>query len=223
MELCTGFGKCADICPTKATEMSGRILTLAEAVEIVEKERVFFDESGGGVTISGGEPLQQPDFLISLLDEFGRRGIHRAVDTTGFCRTENLLEVAKRTDLFLYDVKMMDADRHKKWTGVDNSKILQNLKLLAATGVVVNIRIPLVKGVNDDNDNIRQTATYVASLPGESRQVNLLPYHNIAANKYRRLGETYNSGGMEEPTEEDIGRVVTIFDEAGIKQVIVGG
>lgn len=222
IERCTGCGKCADICPTKATEMSGRTLTVEEAVEIVEKERVFFDESGGGVTFSGGEPLQQPEFLIALLDEFGRRGIHRAVDTTGFSKTETLLEVAKRTDLFLYDVKLMDPVRHKQWTGVANEKIHENLRQLAATGVDINIRIPLVKGVNDDSDNIRQTATFVADLPGGKKKVNLLPYHNIAANKYRRLGETYNPGPMGEPDEDDIARVVALFDEAGIETIIGG-
>lgn len=221
-ERCTGCGKCADICPTKATEMSGRTLTLDEAVEIVEKERVFFEESGGGVTVSGGEPLLQHEFLIALLDELGRRGIHRAVDTTGFCTTEILLEVAKRTDLFLYDVKMMDSERHKQWTGVANEKIKENLHRLAATGAEINIRIPLVKNVNDDSENMRQTAAFVAALPGGAKKVNLLPYHNIAANKYRRLGESYEQGTMSEPGEDDISRVVEIFDEAGLKADIGG-
>lgn len=221
-DRCTGCGKCADVCPTKATEMSGRTLTLNEAVEIVEKERVFFEESGGGVTISGGEPLLQHEFLMTLLDELGRRGIHRAVDTTGFCSPDILLEVAKRTDLFLYDVKMMDSDRHKQWTGVANEKIKENLQRLAATGADINIRIPLVKGVNDDNDNIRQTAAFVAALPGDGKKVNLLPYHNIAANKYRRLGETYDPGAMGEPDDDDIARVVALFDDAGLETVIGG-
>ncbi|OEU79574.1 MAG: radical SAM protein, partial [Desulfobulbaceae bacterium C00003063] len=133
-ERCTGCGKCADICPTKATEMSGRTATVNELIEIIEKERIFFDQSGGGVTFSGGEPLLQSEFLIALLDELGSRSIHRTVDTSGFVKSEILLNVAKRTDLFLYDLKMMNSRRHKKWIGVENEQILENLKLLAQTG-----------------------------------------------------------------------------------------
>ncbi len=219
---CTGCGKCADICPTKATEMSGRKVTVDEIVEIVEKERIFFDQSGGGVTFSGGEPLLQPEFLIALLDEFGSRSIHRTVDTTGFAKSEVLLEVAKRTDLFLYDLKMMDSARHKRWAGVENEQILKNLQLLAETGASINIRIPLVKGVNDDDANIEQTAMFVAGLTGDKKKVNILPYHNIAAGKYLKLGEKYDSLGMVEPSGREKTRVVAKFAEFGL-EAMVGG
>lgn len=222
MKLCTGCGQCADICPTKATEMSGRRITAEEVTEIVEKERVFFDKSGGGVTFSGGEPLQQSDFLITLLNEFGRRGIHRVVDTTGFTRSETLLEVAKRTDLFLYDLKMMDSAQHKKWTGVGNEKILQNLSLLACKGANINIRIPLVKGVNDNEENILQTVNFIAGLAGEKKRVNLLPYHNIMANKFLRLGTTFDPTGMGEVSEEDQARIIKRFNEFGLNASIGG-
>ncbi len=221
-ERCTSCGACADICPTKATEMSGRVVTVDEIMAIAEKERVFFEQSGGGVTISGGEPLLQSDFLVELLDELGARSIHRAVDTTGFAKTEILLKVAERTDLFLYDLKMMDSQRHKKWAGVENGQILKNLQLLAETGAAINIRIPLVKSVNDDDVNIEQTAAFVASLAGEKKQVNLLPYHNIAANKYLKLGETYDSSDMAEPSEKELTHVVAIFADFGL-EAIVGG
>ncbi|OEU47099.1 MAG: radical SAM protein [Desulfobulbaceae bacterium S3730MH12] len=221
-ERCTGCGKCADICPTKATEMSGRTATVNELIEIIEKERIFFDQSGGGVTFSGGEPLLQSEFLIALLDELGSRSIHRTVDTSGFVKSEILLNVAKRTDLFLYDLKMMNSRRHKKWIGVENEQILENLKLLAQTGASINIRIPLVKGVNDDDRNIEQTAAFVSALPGEKKKVNLLPYHNIAANKYRRLGEVYDSGNLAEPSEEDKARVIAQFADFGLEMVVGG-
>lgn len=220
--ICTGCGLCAEVCPTKASEMSGRVITVEEVVEIVEKERVFFDESGGGVTFSGGEPLYQPDFLIALLDEFGRRGIHRVVDTTGFARSETLLEVARRTDLFLYDLKLMDSELHRQWTGVTNERILGNLRLLAETGARINIRIPLIGSVNDDHDNILRTAVFIRELPGEKKKINLLPYHNIAVNKYNRLGETYDSVEMAEPDAEEIVKIQSIFNAEGL-EVIVGG
>ena len=216
-DLCTLCGKCADVCPTKATEMSGKIVSVEDIVKIVEKERVFFDQSGGGVTISGGEPLMQPDFLIALLDELGSRSIHRAVDTTGFTPQNTLLEVAKRTDLFLYDLKMMDSAHHKKWTGVGNEIILQNLKLLASTGASIDIRIPLIKGVNDDDDNLDQTAAFVARLAGEKKSVSILPYHNIMVNKYQKLGQVFDGSKMSEPSDDEQTRIIAKFDAFGIR------
>lgn len=219
---CTSCGKCATICPTKATEMSGKIITVDEVVELAEKERVFFEESDGGVSFSGGEPLLQPDFLIALLDELGSRKFHRVVDTTGFTTPATLLEVAKRTDLFLYDVKIMNSALHKKYTGVGNDQIHENLRALADQGANINVRIPLIAGVNDDDKNINETALFVSSLGGPKKKVNILPYHNIAANKYRRLGTTHDSSDMTEPSKNEIGRVVEIFSQHHL-EVKVGG
>jgi pyruvate formate lyase activating enzyme len=220
--LCTSCGICAEVCPTNATEMSGKLTTVDEIVTIVEKERIFFDQSGGGVTFSGGEPLMQADFLITLLDELGRRSIHRTVDTTGFAKNKVLLEVAKRTDHFLYDLKMMDPERHKKWTGVDNRIILENLQLLAATGATITIRIPLVKGVNDDDENIEKTALFVANLAGEKKNINILPYHNIAAGKHDRLGGSYDDSDMSEPESDELDQIIAKFAQFDIKATIGG-
>jgi pyruvate formate lyase activating enzyme len=220
--LCTSCGICAEVCPTNATEMSGKLTTVDEIVTIVEKERIFFDQSGGGVTFSGGEPLMQADFLITLLDELGRRSIHRTVDTTGFAKNKVLLEVAKRTDHFLYDLKMMDPERHKKWTGVDNRIILENLQLLAATGATITIRIPLVKGVNDDEENIEKTALFVANLAGEKKNINILPYHNIAAGKHDRLGGSYDDSDMSEPESDELDQIIAKFAQFDIKATIGG-
>lgn len=221
-DVCVLCGLCADVCPTKATEMSGEIITVEDVVTIVEKERVFFDQSGGGVTFSGGEPLMQADFLITLLDELGARSIHRTVDTTGLAKKEILLEVAERTDHFLYDLKMMNSDRHRKWTGVGNGIILNNLKLLAETEASINIRIPLIKGVNDDGENIEQTAAFVAGLAGEKKSVNILSYHDIMANKYEKLGEDFSSFAMSEPTSFELSNVISKFAAFGL-QATIGG
>ena len=221
-KLCKLCGTCADVCPTKATEMSGRTATVDEIVALVEKERIFFDQSGGGVTFSGGEPLMHAKFLITLLDACGARGVHRTVDTTGLAKTETLLEVAKRTDHFLYDLKMMDSVRHKKWTDVENERILHNLQILAETGASINIRIPLIKGVNDDAENIAATAKFVAGLAGEKKRVNLLPYHNIAAKKYEKLGTAWDPGGMAEPEKYEQESIIAQFAEYGV-EAMVGG
>lgn len=215
-------GECAEVCPTLATEMSGREISVDEIIHLAEKERVFFEESGGGVTISGGEPLQQKEFLISLLDALGSRTIHRAVDTTGFCPSETLLEVARRTDLFLFDLKHMDSSIHKKYTGVENGQILKNIELLAKSGAEILIRIPLVGGVNDDKKNISETAQFVASLDGEKKEVNLLPYHNIASNKYTRLGVTQPADELREPEAKNVEEAIAIFTAHGLSATVGG-
>jgi len=221
-DLCELCGLCADVCPTKATEISGRIATVDEILGLIEKERVFFDHSGGGVTFSGGEPLMHADFLIELLDACGERGIHRTVDTAGMAKTETLLKVATRTDHFLYDLKMMDSERHKKWTDVGNERILENLKALAASGASMNIRIPLLKGINDDEENIEQTAEFVSNLGGEKKRVNLLPYHNIMAQKYVKLGQEFDSTEYEEPDKARQEQIIATFAAQGVEAVIGG-
>ncbi len=221
-DLCNFCGKCAEACPSKAIQMSGKLYGVEELMQIIERERVHIDQSGGGVTFSGGEPLMHPEFLIEMLKACGEKGLHRAVDTCGFASAETLLEVAKYTDLFLYDLKLMDPVQHKKWTGVDNRLILKNLKILAETGSKINIRIPLIKNVNTGSEEITEMARFICSLPGVKPLVNLLPYHNIASGKYRKLEMKYNIQDMEEPSETDILKSVAIFNQFEI-EVEVGG
>lgn len=221
-ELCNLCGKCAEVCPTLATEMSGKSQTSAELLEIIEKERPFFDQSGGGVTFSGGEPLLYPEFLCEILDACGERDIHRCIDTAGLAKTATLLEVAKRTDLFLFDLKLMDSARHKQLTGVGNELILQNLQALAETGVPIQLRLPLIKGVNADTENIIATASFVAALPGAKISLSLLPYHNIAGGKDMKIGQQRDLSGMAEPSSEEISDVVAQFAEFDLLATIGG-
>lgn len=215
-DLCTRCGQCAAVCPAAATEMSGRYETVSDLLSVIENERPFFDQSGGGVTFSGGEPLLYPDFLIEILDACGRLRIHRTVDTSGLARTRTLLAVAEHTDLFLYDLKLMDSEKHKEWTGAGNKRILQNLKVLAETGAAIQIRIPLIKGVNADDDNINATAAFVAALPGPARQISLLPYHDVAEGKFAKLGRDYAPSPMTAPDDEDLARVIACFSSHGL-------
>jgi pyruvate formate lyase activating enzyme len=214
-KLCTLCGRCADVCPTKAIEMSGKAMSVAEIMDVIEKERVFFEQSGGG-------PLVHSRMLIKLLDECGRRGIHRTIDTAGHVKTETILEVAGRTDLFLYDLKMMDPALHEQWTGVRNEKILYNLKALADSGAHIIIRIPLISGINDNEENIRQTAIFVNNLAGEKKEVHLLPYHNIAQTKYMKLGKTNNFELFTGPDKEEQEQIIKTFSEYGITANIGG-
>jgi pyruvate formate lyase activating enzyme len=221
-ERCNLCGKCAEVCPTKAIEMTGQIYSVDQLMAIIEKERLIFDQSGGGVTFSGGEPLLQSDFLIELLDACGESGFHRSVDTCGFTDTAKLLEVAKRTDLFLYDLKQLNSNRHNEFTGVNNEKILNNLSALAKTGANINIRFPFIGGVNTDSENVEKMAEFIANLEGEKVVINLLPYHQIAAHKYKKMGKEYGTGIMTEPTNEEINLAIKIFANYNL-EVIVGG
>jgi pyruvate formate lyase activating enzyme len=240
-EKCTLCGKCAEACPSKAIEMSGKQYGVKDLMQIIERERVHIEHSGGGVTFSGGEPLMHPEFLIEMLKACDEKGLHRAVDTCGFTATETLLEVAKHTDLFLYDLKLMDPIQHKKWTGVDNRLILKNLKILAEAGANINIRIPLIKNVNSGVEEVTKIAEFIAELqsiknrglvtlstdklgatPKQKMLVNLLPYHNIASGKYKKLEMFYDSDLMDEPTAEDLKNATEIFEKYGI-EVEVGG
>ena len=205
-----------------ATEMSGRYRSVDELLEIIEKERPFFDQSGGGVTFSGGEPLLYPDFLIEILDACGKQKIHRAVDTSGFVKPAMLLKVAKHTDLFLYDLKMIDTEKHKRYTGVDNQLILENLKILAESGAAIRVRIPLIGGVNDDDASIEAVAAFVAGLSGEKKPVDLLPFHDVAQGKDAKLGQERDLSGLCEPTPDDLERVISIFAGHGLAASVGG-
>jgi pyruvate formate lyase activating enzyme len=219
---CNLCGLCAESCPSKAIEMSGKLYGVEDLMRIIERERVHIEHSNGGVTFSGGEPLMHPKFLIEMLKACGEKGLHRAVDTCGFASTETLLVVAKHTDLFLYDLKLMDPVQHKKWTGVDNRLILKNLKILAVTGANINIRIPFIKNVNTGVEEITRMAELVSSLHGKKPFVNLLPYHNIASGKYKKLEMFYDSAEMDEPTPEEMKIAIEIFGNFGIN-VEIGG
>lgn len=222
VDKCDLCGACAEICPSLATELSGFYKQLPELMEVIKRERPQFDQSGGGVTVSGGEPLLHPEYLIPLLDACGEERIHRAVDTCGHIKTETLLTVADRTDLFLYDLKLIDSDRHKHFTGVGNEQILGNLVVLAETGAVIDIRIPFIHGVNSDEANIAGTAAFLSSLPGEKRTIHLLPYHAIAAHKYRKLGQHYQADNLAEPSQSEIDMATSCFNAHGLA-VSIGG
>jgi len=220
--ICLQCGQCAEVCPARATEMSGHYESIDDLLKIIEKERPFFDQSGGGVTFSGGEPLLFPEFLTEILDACGRMQIHRTVDTSGLASTRTILEIARRTDLFLYDLKLMDPEKHKQWTGVGNRRILQNLQALAETGADIQIRIPLIKGVNCDEKNIEETAVFVTALSGPRKAISLLPYHNLAEGKSNKLGQEYDPNGMAEPNEIELARVIAQFAAHGLKASVGG-
>ena len=200
---CIYCGTCAGICPAEAVELIGKTMTLDEVVAEIAKDTVFYDESRGGVTFSGGEPLMQPSFLIALLKACGELDLHRAVDTSGYADTQALLNTACYAELFLYDLKHMDPEKHYRFTGVPNAKILNNLKLLSRQKTQIVIRLPIVPGFNDDPENIDRTGAFVSRLPGISR-VNILPYHCAAAAKYKNLDLNFKTAEIRPPCRKHL-------------------
>ncbi len=198
---CVYCGTCAGICPAEAVELIGKTMTVDDVLAEIVKDTVFYDESGGGITISGGEPLMQPSFLMDLLDACGRLGYHRTVDTSGYADRQILFEAASRTDLFLYDLKHMDPEKHARYTGVSNEKILANLEFLSRQQAEIIIRFPVIPGHNTDPENIDQTGAFVSSLPGV-RRMNILPYHRAATAKYKNLGLKIKTSEIEPSSHE---------------------
>jgi len=212
---CSGCCNCVETCPALAHETTGWITTTNSVMEEINKDLPFYDQSGGGVTFSGGEPLMQPEFLLDLLKECGKLDIHRAVDTSGYAKTETLLEVARHTDIFLYDLKIMDSDRHKLYTGVGNELIHHNITALAQEGHQLRIRLPLIPGVNDDDENIIRTGSFIIGLPHVTG-IDILPYHRTAEAKYRKLSMKYPSASFPDIREETVRRVSTILENIGL-------
>ena len=186
-DRCVRCTMCAEACPSLATEAIGREVTIDEIVREVMHDVSFFDESGGGVTLSGGEPLMQGGFALALLRRLGEAGLHRAVDTCGCVPRAVLMGASEHAELFLYDVKHMDDAAHRRVTGVSNRLVLENLTALASTGATIEVRVPVVPGVNDDAGNARATAAFLAGLDTRP-SVRLLAYHPMAESKYRRMG-----------------------------------
>jgi pyruvate formate lyase activating enzyme len=211
---CDLCGRCAEACLYDATQIVGREMTVDEVLAEVERDRVFYEQSGGGVTLSGGDPIFQADFAEALLRACRSRGLHTALDTAGMSQNGVLDRLAKGADLILFDLKCVDEARHKAFTGASNAPILENLKALTAAGREVWVRIPLVGGANDDEDNIRRTIALLLSLK-TIRRIGLLPYHSGGLDKARRIGQEPQFRKFESPSEERIAAIDAAFRDAG--------
>jgi len=220
-ENCTFCRNCIDTCPALVHEETGREMSTGQLLNEIKKDLPFYNQTGGGVTFSGGEPLCQPAGLMALLKACGALGIHRTVDTSGYVPTETLLEAAEYTDLFLFDLKLMNRERHRRYTGVSNELILHNLQTLATGGRQIRVRLPLIPGVNDDEQNIRATGSFVAGCKS-IQGIDILPYHPSATAKYRKLGLEYKGGNFTVPSRELINTAQTILQQY-ISDVRIGG
>ncbi|ACA57210.1 choline TMA-lyase-activating enzyme [Clostridium botulinum] len=206
---CIGCGKCKEACLKSAISIVGEEKTISELLKIVEEDRTFYEMSGGGVTLGGGEVLMQPEAATSLLMACKQEGINTAIETCGYTKLETILKVAEFVDLFLFDIKNINSDRHHELTGVRNERILENLQELLKKKYNVKIRMPLLKGINDSQDEIEKTMEFL--LPYKDyknfKGIDLLPYHKMGVNKYNQLGMEYPIKDDPSLKSEDLDRI----------------
>ena len=201
-ERCVVCGACAKACPSETLRLIGRTASVDEVTAVVIRDVPFYKTSAGGATISGGEPLFQYEFSLALLKDFKANGLHTAIETSGLASWERIQGLAEFTDLFLYDLKVIDLEKHKSLCGVDNTLILENALRLAVTGAEIIFRTPIVPGCNDSPDDICELGEFVLSLPG-SQSLELMPYHKIGSGKYEALGREYHLPDTETPESLD--------------------
>ncbi len=218
-DLCDDCGACADKCYAEALTMCGKDYTSEELVARLLQDKNFFDTSGGGVTVSGGEPLSQADFTVEVLKGLKEAGVHTALDTTGFAPWEALERTMPWVDLYLYDLKHMDSAKHKAAVGVPNEIIHENARLLAGHGKALQIRIPVIPRFNDDEENIRATAEFCAGLGSAVQLVQLLPYHNMGVMKYLRISDRKPLEAVP-PSDEKMEQLRSLVASYGLKATI---
>ncbi|MBN1124463.1 MAG: glycyl-radical enzyme activating protein [Sedimentisphaerales bacterium] len=221
IDKCRLCGQCLEICPSGAREIIGRERSVNEVLAEIKRDVVFYDQSGGGVTFSGGEPLMQPEFLLALLSACRKQEIHTAVDTSCQADPDLLAEIASACDLLLCDIKHMDSTKHKALTGVHNEQILDNISRLAANGVRMYVRIPIIPGENDDSENIQVTGHFLADLNCVER-VDLLPYNRGGVEKARRLTGEFDLINVEALKDDGMDECVQLLQQYGLK-VSIGG
>jgi pyruvate formate lyase activating enzyme len=214
--------KCVDACKYNALTIVGQEYSIAEVLEDVQKDEPFYVNSGGGMTISGGEPLTSPEFVGELLARAKAKGLHTCLDTSGHCPWEVLEPILKNVDLVLYDLKHIDSAEHKKMTGVGNELILENLKKISENGQAIWVRIPVIPDYNDQLDYHLRVVDFLKSLSKPVERVDLLPFHNWCQDKYRWLGKDWVYTGMEAMEPSFLNPLLDIYREAGI-QATIGG
>ena len=222
---CTACGVCTDWCITEARELAGKEYTVDALVKEAMKDKISYEQSGGGVTLSGGEVMasQHMDYVEEVCRKLHENGVSIFIDTSGYTDYENLKRVLPYVDVFLYDSKVMDPEDHKKYIGVDNSLILENLKKLSDEGAGLYIRLPIIQQVNATDEHIESVIHFLKENNIHARQVNLLPYHDIGKGKYASLDMEYHDDEMSVPVSELMEHFKSMFEEQGFNKVNIGG
>jgi pyruvate formate lyase activating enzyme len=211
--LCNGCGECVASCSYKALVLYGRRMTVDEVFDVVRRDGMFYEASGGGATVSGGEPLLQPAFVSALLGRCREAGIHTCVETSGCAPESAVRQVLPYADCWLYDLKLYDPARHFEHTGRTNEAILANAAIVAGSGADVLFRMPIIPGATDDSRNLEEIAGFVKRLAGTTTRVELMPFHRLGEGKYRSLDRPYPVSGVAPLSAEDL---------TGAREVFVG-
>ena len=218
-EKCINCGRCAgfaggkansDNCPTGARETIGYAITSAGLMEELKKDLLFYEQSGGGVTFSGGEPFYQTNFLLEALSLCREEYINTAIDTSGYCDTGVMLKAAELTNYFLYDLKFIDPAKHREYCGVTNDLILKNLECLSKTKTKILLRIPLIPGINDDMNEMNGIFEFIKNMKN-IEMVHILPYHNIQTGKYKKIGKEYMLPYISNEESPNINAINNLF------------
>ncbi|MDY6966851.1 MAG: glycyl-radical enzyme activating protein [Halobacteriota archaeon] len=220
--LCSSCFQCIKACKEDALICWGKIMTVSEVMAEVLQDKLFYENSGGGMTVSGGEPMAQPDFLCGLMESAKKEGIRTALDTCGYAPWEDYERVLEFTDLVLFDIKNMDTKIHKDYSGLGNELILANVRRIADKGIDMRIRIPIIPGRNDSSENMEATAKFVEGLGSSVKGVDLLSYHPFAGAKYRVFGMEYGFPIGEGMADDRVKPILDIFLKH-VDEVTVGG
>jgi pyruvate formate lyase activating enzyme len=213
---CQNCGKCAEACPAGARELVGKYMTAEEVSSEVERDMSFYRSSGGGVTVGGGEPTMQPGFLAEFLETCHGRGIHTALDTSGYVAWRTMEEVLKHVDMVLYDIKLMNRAKHAEYTGVSNDLILENARRIAGKGIPMVMRVPVIPGYTDGEDNVNGIMEFAGGLETVAR-VDLLPFHRLGEPKYRKLDRNCELEGIQPPPDEHMQKLRRLVESSGLQ------
>jgi len=213
-ELCTGCGICSDACYAEALILRGYTITVDEVIAEILKDRIFYEKSNGGVTFSGGEPLLQKDFILNVLSECKANGLHTCIETAGNIPPETIVGAVPYVDLWLYDIKIVDEEKHIKITGASNKNIIENLKLLVNNKANVVVRIPVIPGTNDDEKDFRKIIALLCEVQGV-KDIELLPFSNAAQGKYESLGMDYQATEINAPSKVRLEEIADMFTIQG--------
>ncbi len=219
LNVCRWCGDCADGCTTDARRLIGSVMTESRVLAEIERDVFLYPQAGGGVTFTGGEPLMQSDFLAGLLDGCRSSGIHTEVDTCGAAPADVVDRIARMADVMLFDLKHLEDGVHRRMTGSSNRDILDNLGRLAGRKVPVRVRLPLVPGMNDDEDHVRRLAAFVARLG--LTEIDVVPYRKPAAGVYEALGRANPASGLRAPGPDDVAAAIRVFAECGLTAAVV--
>lgn len=211
-ERCSGCGACSSVCSYEALVLYGKQMNADEVFDAINRDKIFYQASGGGVTVSGGEALLEPQFVCDLFEKCRRAGIHTCLETSGYAAESALRQVLPYTDYVLYDLKHLNSKKHRRYTGKPNSLILSNAKIVAASGVETLFRMPLIPGINDDMQNIKETGEFLHGLENDALRIELMPYHRLGKGKYESLDKEYRLSGVPSPEPDEVESVKKAFE-----------